>query len=144
MEELKENISKFLKNEPVITLATERGGQPMTHPVVYASDGPVVYFITSPTSRKVENISKNPQVAYSVYRNTSDWLQTYSVQMEGKAYLVPDGEEKQKALGLIMEKFPMMKDMGSDSDQALVKVEPGTCRLADYSKGFGHVDIIEY
>ncbi len=142
--ELKENIAEFLKSQPAITLATENNGQPMAHPVVFASDGCTVYFITSSTSRKMDNISKNPKAAYSTYKNTMNWMETYSVQMEGVASVVSDESEKQKAFGMLMEKYPPMKDMEVQGDQAVVKIEPKLCFLSDYSKGFGHRDEINF
>jgi len=144
MEELKNQIVELLKEGMVATLSTVDGEQPMCHPVVYASDGAVVYITTNKTSRKVQNIKKNPKVGYSVFRSAMNWNETLSVQMEGLATVIEDESEFGKAMGLLAEKFPQMKDMPRNPNSAVLKIEPKHAQLCDYSKGFGHIDKVDF
>lgn len=144
--ETKNQVIEYLRKKTTVTLATmSENGNPITHPVAYVSDEDgVVYFATSKNTRKVHNIMKNQHVAYSVFEETSDLNAIRSIQMEGTASVVLDKEETGKAMNMLMEKFPFMKDMPPNPDNILIKVEPEECYFADYSKGFGHRDKIDF
>ncbi len=146
MEDMKKKLVEYLKERKVITLATASpDGAPSTHPVVFANDGPVVYVSTFKGSRKVDNIEKNDKVAYSTYDGGDDWSKTRAVQMEGRAIIVKDEKEAKKAFGLLVEKFPAMKDMAPNPESnVLLRIEPKVCYFSDYSKGFGHMDRIDF
>ena len=97
MENIKKEIERFLDHRSIISLATvSPAGKPMTHPVAYASEGATLYVATYRSSRKVENILKNPSVAYDTFIYPGDWKKTKSIQMEGRAFVVRDKDEKEK------------------------------------------------
>ena len=149
MEELKQKIVDLFKSEDILTLATvSPEGNPMSHPVAYVSEGAVLYFYTYNKSRKVQNILKHPNVAYSIYNTKlmakgDQWDKILSAQVEGTASIVPD-EEKDKVVKMIIEKFPALKDSPPGQNSAFVKLVPKKVQLSDYSKGFGHMDMVEF
>ena len=145
MSDLKKDIEGFLKSQRIISLATVSAeGKPMTHPVAYANEGATLYVATYRSSRKVENILRNPSIAYDAYAYSDDWSKTRSIQMEGRAFLVSDEDEIKKALELLAKKFPAMDYLEPDPDSAVLRIEPGICYYSDYSKGFGHIERVEY
>jgi nitroimidazol reductase NimA-like FMN-containing flavoprotein (pyridoxamine 5'-phosphate oxidase superfamily) len=86
MSDLKEDVSGFLKSKDYLNLATvSREWRPLVHTVAYASDGAVVYFSTDSRSRKIEHISGNPYVAYTVDSDGRDWAHMKGVQMQARA-----------------------------------------------------------
>jgi len=149
MEELKQKMVDLFESEDVLTLATvSPDGKPMIHPVAYVSDGLVLYFYTYGKSRKVQNILKNPNVAYAVYNSKlmakgGRWNEILSAQVEGTASIMPDGE-KERIIRLIIDKFPALKNSPPDLNSTFVKLVPKKIQLSDYTKGFGHMDMVEF
>jgi|WetSurMetagenome_2_1015567.scaffolds.fasta_scaffold54770_3 nitroimidazol reductase NimA-like FMN-containing flavoprotein (pyridoxamine 5'-phosphate oxidase superfamily) len=145
MSDLKGDVSGFLKSMDYLNLATvSREWRPLVHTVAYASDGAVAYFSTDRRSRKMEHISANPYVAYTVDSDSRDWAHMKGVQMQAKGSFVTDPLEQKKARDLMIAKFPMIANMPRDNNSVLVKLEPIECDYLDYSRGFGHSDRIKY
>ena len=145
MSDLKADVSGFLKSMDYLNLATvSREWRPLVHTVAYASEGAAAYFSTDSRSRKMEHISGNPYVAYTVDSDSRDWAHMKGVQMQARASIVTDPAEQKKARDLIITKFPMVANMPQDKNVVLVKLEPIECDYLDYSKGFGHSDKIKY
>ena len=65
--------------------------------------------------------------------------------MGALAESVADPEEMNKVGKLMYDKFPQIKDyFAEESDNfALFRVVPKVISLLDYSKGFGHTDLVE-
>ena len=145
MDEIKDQIIDYLSRRKFLTLATtSTNGVPLTHPVAYVNEGDIVYFSTSGKSRKTKNIQDNSNVAYSVYDDSEHLDEIRSIQMEGNATIVPDGEESKKVLKLLKQKFTSMPDIHSDSDDIIIKITPKICYFSDYTKRLGHRDKVEY
>jgi nitroimidazol reductase NimA-like FMN-containing flavoprotein (pyridoxamine 5'-phosphate oxidase superfamily) len=145
MSDTKADISGFLKSMDYLNLATvSREWRPLVHTVAYASDGAAAYFSTDRRSRKMEHISENPYVAYTVDSEGRDWAHMKGVQMQARASIVADPVEQKKARDLMISKFPMIVKMPPDKNAVIVKLEPVECDYLDYSKGFGHSDRIKY
>jgi hypothetical protein len=62
------------------------------------------------------------------------------------AQAVTDPQEAEKALGLLMQKYPEQHSlplpMPRAADLRIFRVTPAVISLLDYSKGFGHTDLI--
>ncbi|UCD14667.1 MAG: pyridoxamine 5'-phosphate oxidase family protein [Thermoplasmatales archaeon] len=145
MDNTKEEIVNYLSKKKFITLATSTlNGKPLTHTVAYINKGPTLYFSTSSQSRKVKNICKNPNVAYSIYDETEYLEDIKFIQMEGMATLVSDKEESGEVLKMLYQKFPSMPDMGSDPDNVIIKISPKICYFSNYVRRFGKRDKVEF
>ncbi len=145
MENIKEEIIYYLSKRKFITIATTtKKGEPLTHTVAYVNKGPTVYFSTSKQTRKAKNITKNSNVAYSVYDAVEHLDEIRSLQMEGIATFVSNKNESEKALKMLKQKFPSMANFQIDSDNIIVKITPKTCYFSDYTKRFGYRDKIDF
>ena len=68
------------------------------------------------------------------------------LSMAARAKLVADPAEAEKALRLLISRYPNQKDldvlMPKTSDVRIFRLTPTIISLLDYSKGFGHTDLI--
>ncbi|TAJ11375.1 pyridoxamine 5'-phosphate oxidase family protein [Marinilabiliaceae bacterium JC017] len=141
------SIEDYLKGHGLLTLATvNEEGQPMAHSVEYVSDGIAVYFVSHPQLRKMQNIGKNPKVAYTVDEDYKDWSQIQGVQMLGRASFVKDETELKRIMGMYVQKFPQVTNYPPEfADKLqLVKLEPVQARFIDNTKGMGNTETIDF
>ncbi len=140
----------YLQKHNVATLATSEGRFPWAAAIFYASDGHILYFLSSPTSRHALNLNQNPQVAVTIQEDYSDWLEIKGVQIEGVASEI-SGTEEQRARMLYGQKFPVIGKL-AQAPAAIVKalakvrwykIVPQKMYFIDNSLGLGNRDEIE-
>lgn len=142
-EEIKQKIADYLSSHTHLRLATVTPeGKPLAHTVTYASEGATVYFISDKTTRKVQNIMRNPNVSYSVDENYQELQSIQGIQMQGIATIVSKKDEAEKAMGLLLKKFPQVTELPPNPNMVPVKVTPTEGRFIDNTRGFGHRDEI--
>ncbi|WP_406657459.1 pyridoxamine 5'-phosphate oxidase family protein [Methanolobus sp. ZRKC2] len=140
-EETRKKISNYLSSHNWLNLGTvNEEGKPMVHTMAYASEGAKVYFTTRKGTQKVTHMMSNPSVAFTVDEDDVNVKEIKGVQMEGKASLVKDMKEAEKARHLMMDKYPSMSEMPATEEYILFKVEPVKAYYLDYTKGFNHRD----
>jgi nitroimidazol reductase NimA-like FMN-containing flavoprotein (pyridoxamine 5'-phosphate oxidase superfamily) len=145
MEDLKEEVLDYLSKRKFLTLATSsKSGEPLTHPIAYINIGENIYFSTNKNSRKVKNIEKNPNIAFSVYDETEHLDEIRLVQMEGKASKINNEKEIEGILEQLQKKFPAMTYIPIDSDVTVIKITPTNGYFSDYNKRFGHRNKVEF
>ena len=138
-------MSEYLKSHNTMTLATVAAdGKPLAHTVEYASDGTTVYFVTNRLTRKARNIAANPHVAFTVDEDYLDWSKIQGIQMEAVATMLADKAELEKAAGIYVGKFPIVKTFPPNPDWVFVKLAPSAGFFLDYTKGFTHRDKVEF
>jgi general stress protein 26 len=139
MADIEKEIIEYLTKKQFITLATcSSKGVPITHPIAHVTDGSTIYFVTDKTTRKVQNMIENKNVAYSTFDEIDEINQIKSIQMEGQASIISEGAEYQKVWDKIVKKFPFMEKMPPNPNNVIVKITPIKCHFSDYSKGFGY------
>jgi len=141
-----EQIRAILAGANDMTIATIRGdGFPQATTVSYVSDGLTIYFGCDPNSQKARNITQNNKVSLTINLEYSDWNHIEGVSMAALAERITDAEEMEKMGQLMAEKFPQVAAfIPEDSDDmALFRVTPKVVSLLDYSKGFGHTEMVE-
>lgn len=129
-----------------MTIATIRDdGFPQATTVSYVSDGTSIYFGCDPNSQKARNISRNNKVSLTVDLDYSDWNEIRGLSMGALAERITDAEEIQQAGQLMLEKFPQVADLIPDDPAtlAMFRITPKVVSVLDYSKGFGHTDLVE-
>ena len=140
----------YLQQHNVATLATSDRGYPWAAAIFYVSDGHILYFLSSPTSRHALNLAHNPQVAVTIQEDYSDWLEIKGVQIEGAASEIA-GDEEQRARMLYGRKFPVI-GMIAQAPAAIVKalakvrwykIVPQKMYFIDNSLGLGNRDEIK-
>ena len=97
----------------VARLATVRsGGLPHLVPVVMAVEGERVYTVVdakpkrSSRLQRLRNVAANPAVSLLVDHYDEDWDAIWWVRADGRARVVEDGRERDRAIELVAEKYP--------------------------------------
>ena len=146
---MKPALQKFilnqLKQHNIMSLATQRAdGYPQTTTVGYANDGLDLYFCCGRLSQKARNLKRSPKVSLTIDHDTKRWSSIKGLSMGARAKVLSKPREVKRALGLLARRFPDMKKL-TEKDLALtafVKVTPKVISVLDYSKGFGHTDLV--
>ena len=101
----------------VARLATiEPDGRPHLVPIVFALDGDTLYSAVdakpkhSRTLRRIENARSRPDVTVLVDHYDDDWSRLWWIRLRGRARVLDDGAEAERALGLLREKYPQYRD----------------------------------
>ena len=129
----------------IMTVATNRpDGWPQATTVGYASDGLTLYFFCAVDSQKAANIARDDRISLTIDSDKSDPMAIRGVSMGARACVVNDRAEVAKAINLLLQKYPEYKAMSPDmSAMRLMRITPELISLLDYSKGFGHTDLIK-
>lgn len=119
----KKQIEEILKREQVGTLATiNEDGHPYATPIHFVYDGGKLYMHGLPAGQKIENISRNGIVSFTVYHMNGlvldkneipcDTNTVYqSVIISGNASILTELNAKKSALELIIKKYtPQLSD----------------------------------
>lgn len=66
------------------------------------------------------------------------------LSMAAHAYLVTDSAEIEKALNLLVERYPEYTKYPPPKPEEIriFRVEPKVISVLDYTKGFGHTDLV--
>jgi general stress protein 26 len=144
-QELKDKINKYLAGHYYLNLATVSSqGNPMAHTMAYVSKDSVVYLSTNKYTRKVQNITHNQHVAYTVDEDNPDLFAMKALQVEGNASIITDINELREVGEIMAAKFPIVVDMPADPDAIMIKIEPDVIYYSDYSIGFGYRDKVDF
>ena len=130
-----------------MTIATNRSdGFPQATTVSYVNDGLSIYFGTGSGSQKAQNIAADNRVSLTINRPYDTWDDIVGLSMGGHAVAVTDADEIKKITGLLTRKFPQVFDYQPESkgleDLALFRIDPVVISVLDYTKGFGHCELV--
>jgi len=143
--ELHRQTSEILARHADMTIATLRpDGFPQATTVSYVSDGETLYFGCSPHSQKARNIANDDRVSAAIHNTVRDWDKIEGVSLAGRASRVTDPTELAKVATLMLSKFPQVERYmtGNGSEIAIYRLDPVAISVLDYSKGFGHCELI--
>jgi PPOX class probable F420-dependent enzyme len=97
---------------PVARLATiDPDGRPHLVPIVFALAGETLYTAVdskpkrSRRLRRIENARERPDVSVLVDEYEDDWSRLWWVRLRGRARVLESGEEAERALELLREKY---------------------------------------
>jgi hemerythrin-like domain-containing protein/nitroimidazol reductase NimA-like FMN-containing flavoprotein (pyridoxamine 5'-phosphate oxidase superfamily) len=146
-QQLRSFVQSVLERERDLTIATLRpDGYPQANTVSYASDGLAIYFGTGRDSQKVRNLQQCSKASIVVDCPYADWGSIKGLSMGGLAAMLPDGsDDARHAMEALRRKFPEVDELGPPPDPAsivVVKFVPSVISVLDYSKGFGHTDLV--
>ncbi len=144
---IKEKILEILAAHRIMTIATLRpDGWPQATTVGYANDGLTLYFLCSPDSQKAANLEHDARVSLTVDHDTESVMEITGLSMAAHAHLVSDASEAEQALKLLLSKYPEAQSlplpMPKPEDVAIFRVTPTVVSLLDYTKGFGHTELV--
>jgi len=138
-------ILRLLKQHNIMSFATVRAdGYPQATTVAYANDGLNLYFCCDRASQKARNLRRSGKVSLTIDRDYKDWSRIKGLSMGASARLLSKPADVTRALELLGRKFPEMRKMSEEdlASTVFVRVTPKVISLLDYSKGFGHTDLV--
>jgi general stress protein 26 len=142
---LAEQIETILKNADDMTIATVRAdGFPQATTVSFVSDGHTIYFGCGANSQKAANLARSDKVSITVNLPYDDWSEIRGLSIGALATRVTDPDDMAKIGALMKAKFPLIGEYAPQdpSDVALYRVTPKVVSVLDYSRGFGHTDLV--
>jgi nitroimidazol reductase NimA-like FMN-containing flavoprotein (pyridoxamine 5'-phosphate oxidase superfamily) len=147
-EEIRRKIQRLLDEHRIMTIATVRpDGWPQATTVGYASEGMTLYFVCGRDSQKAANLTRDDRVSLTIDHDTPQVMEIAGLSMAARAQRVADPAEGEKVLRLLMRKYPqqnvpMPMPMPAPADVAIFRLTPAVISVLDYSKGFGHADLV--
>ena len=147
-DQTRHKVLKLLDDHRNMTIATLRpDGWPQATTVGYANDGLTLYFLCGPDSQKARNLSRDDRVSLAIDDDTQPVMEITGLSMAAHARRVTDPAEGEKALRMLMEKYPpqdppLPLPMPQPSEVAIFRVTPTVISVLDYTKGFAHTDLV--
>ena len=148
-EVIRTKILTLLDEHRNMTIATLRpDGWPQATTVGYANDGLTLYFLCGLDSQKATNLARDDRVSLTIDHDTAEVMEITGLSMAARAEAVIDRAEAEKALRLLMLKYPEQKSlplslqMPTPENVRIFRLTPTVISVLDYSKGFGHADLV--
>lgn len=146
-EEIRTKILTLLDQHRIMTIATLRpDGWPQATTVGYANEGLTLYFLCAPDSQKAANLAQDDRVSLTIDHDTPQVMEIAGLSMAAHAQAVTDPAEAEKALRMLMLKYPEQvappELVPAPGDIRIFRVTPTVISVLDYSKGFGHTDLV--
>lgn len=94
---------------------TDPDGRPHLVPIVFVLEGDTLYSAVdrkpkrSPILRRIENARARPDVTVLVDHYEEDWGRLWWIRLRGRARVLDEGEERERALALLQEKYPQYR-----------------------------------
>src|SRR5262249_49645435 len=113
-----------------LTLATASpAGVPHAATMVYANEGPALYYCVSPETTTARLVAENPVVAFTIDEYSPDWRRTQGIQGRGEAKVLLAPAETRHAVQLFRQKFPFLADTGGQGaaffeDRSIYRISP--------------------
>jgi nitroimidazol reductase NimA-like FMN-containing flavoprotein (pyridoxamine 5'-phosphate oxidase superfamily) len=146
-ETIKRKILKLLDEHRIMTVATLRpDGWPQATTVGYVNEGLTLWFLCGLDSQKAANLARDDRLSLTIDHDTPDIMAITGLSMAARATPVTDRAEAEKVLRMLPSKYPEQKAlpvaMPTPDDVRLFRVTPTVITVLDYSKGFGHTDLV--
>jgi len=145
-DEIRRKILTLLGDHRVMTVATLRpDGWPQATTVGYAYDGLTLYFLCGPDSQKAANLAHDDRISLTIDHDTPDVMAITGLSMAAHAKAVDDPAEADRILRMLMLRYPEQTvplPMPKAEDVRVFRVTPTVISVLDYSKGFGHTDLV--
>ena len=133
-----DEMAAILQSFRVGHLATaDAKAMPHLVPICFVYDGQAVYTAidhkpkraTGYRMKRIRNLLENPQVTFLVDHYEEDWQQLSYIMIQGRAQILESGPERQRALGLLEDKYPQYRERQLAQDTGLViKIVPDSIR----------------
>ena len=146
-EAIRNQILALLDQHRIMTIATLRpDGWPQATTVGYVNEGLTLYFLCGLDSQKAANLARDDRVSLAIDHDTPDLMAITGLSMAARAQAVVDPDEASRILGLFPLKYPeniaVPIPMPTPEDVKIFRVTPTVISVLDYSKGFGHTDLV--
>jgi nitroimidazol reductase NimA-like FMN-containing flavoprotein (pyridoxamine 5'-phosphate oxidase superfamily) len=146
-EAIRNQILALLDQHRIMTIATLRpDGWPQATTVGYVNEGLTLYFLCGLDSQKAANLARDDRVSLAIDHDTPDLMAITGLSMAARAQAVVDRDEANRILGLFPLKYPeniaVPIPMPTPEDVKIFRVTPTVISVLDYSKGFGHTELV--
>lgn len=147
VEAIEQMILGLLAEHRIMTLATLRpDGWPQATTVGYANEGLTLYFLCGHDSQKAANLERDNRVSLTIDHDVDQVMEITGLSMAAHASPVIEPSEARKAMGLLIAKYSEQQSiplpMPSPEDVRIFRVTPVIISVLDYTKGFGHTDLV--
>ena len=146
---MRSKIVALLDANRVMTIATLRpDGWPQATTVGYVNEGLTIYFLCGLDSQKATNIAHDDRVSLTVGNDPDDIMRITGLSMAARAQPVLDLKEAGRIIGLLPSRYPtpttpLPFPMPTAEQVRIMRVQPTVVSVLDYSKGFGHTELVE-
>ena len=146
-EESRNKIETLLDQHRIMTVATLRpDGWPQATTVGYVNEGLTLYFLCGLESQKAVNLARDDRVSLTIDHDTPQVMEITGLSMAAHAQAVGDRAEAEKVLRMLPLKYPeqisLPGPMPTPDQVRIFRVMPTVISVLDYSKGFGHTDLV--
>jgi nitroimidazol reductase NimA-like FMN-containing flavoprotein (pyridoxamine 5'-phosphate oxidase superfamily) len=146
-EAIRNKILTLLDQHRIMTIATLRpGGWPQATTVGYVSEGLTLYFLCGLDSQKAANLALDDRVSLTIDHDTPDLMAITGLSMAAHAQAVDDPAEANRVLQMLPQKYPehapLPVKMPTPEEVKIFRVTQTVISVLDYSKGFGHTDLV--
>lgn len=144
-QDLRDQAVRFLDTHRIMTLATNRpDGWPQATTVGYANEGLTIYCFVSRVSQKYNNIKRDNRVSVAIANDFTDPLQIKGLSLAAKAEPLGEREEYDRVCDIFMKRYLEYAAWTRPVPEIspLLRIVPEIVSLLDYSKGFGHTELI--
>jgi nitroimidazol reductase NimA-like FMN-containing flavoprotein (pyridoxamine 5'-phosphate oxidase superfamily) len=144
---IRNQILALLDQHRIMTIATLRpDGWPQATTVGYVNEGLTLYFLCGPESQKATNLARDDRVSLAIDHDTPDLMAITGLSMAARAQAVVDRNEAGRILNMFPLKYPenlaVPIPMPTPEDVKIFRVTPTVISVLDYSKGFGHTELV--
>jgi nitroimidazol reductase NimA-like FMN-containing flavoprotein (pyridoxamine 5'-phosphate oxidase superfamily) len=140
-------IEGMIDAHRIASLATLRpDGWPQVTTVGYVNEGLTIYFLCGRDSQKARNLARDDRVSLTINDDPSDVMKITGLSMAGHAWVVDDLIEGARLIALMPLKYPdrppLTMPMPTPDQIRIFRIMPSIISVLDYSKGFGHSDLV--
>lgn len=142
---MEQKAVEILEQNRLMAVATVRpDGWPQATMVSYAHEGLLIYFVVSRHGQKFANIEKDDRVSLVIGRDFHDPATIKALSIAAHASEVTDAEQRRRAIRLLLERHPGLSKLKppEPDHSAVMRAYPEIVTVLDYSKGFGHADVL--
>ena len=143
--DLRNAVLRILGEHRIMTLATNRpDGWPQATVVGYANDGLKLYCFVSRLGQKFSNVMRDPRVSVAIADDFAQPLDIKGLSLAAKASIVTDTVEFDRACDIFLKRYPEYAawPRPNPSISPMLRLTPAVISVLDYTKGFGHTDLV--
>jgi len=140
-----DRITAILASHRLMAISTlMRDGWPQTTLVGFANEGLLIYFVISREGQKFANIQRDQRVAIAIGRDVDDPKQIKELAIAAEASEVTDPQQRERAIDLLLQRRPGLTSLPrpNSAQSAVMRAAPRLVTISDYSRGFGHADVV--
>ena len=145
-ERIRQKMQGILDRNRIMSIATVRpDGWPQATTVGYANEGLTLYFLCGASSQKATNLARDDRVSLTINEDAAQVMEITGLSMAARAKPVVDAVEAEKALRMLIAKYPKQNAALPTPDLSgirVFRVEPTVVSVLDYTMGFGHTDVV--